>query len=208
MDLKQRTITMVKCVNCDGYGVRYGVDGGNPTHCMTCGRLAKLKGLRKKGCCISDNCYNDARFRQLEPGSPLIYCTQCANHSDNADKDLTNGNSSCPHVLDNGKICGQVGSRKIVENGKTYRYCAQHGALKGLVDTIHAKCTICKNTEPTFILDSNTKSTKPTHCKPCAKNSKEPYHDVRHKLCEECIRLELNYDLIVFDYVLMHERVH
>lgn len=186
--------TRVQCFDIAAFGPK---DTKDRTYCSVC-----YKQLIATKTILGDNYRQNNKLCVIlactEEKKPMygIRGTKTATHCTTCAKEFGMVNLSaklCELQNDNNEFICDKQAKKKVENKN---YCAPHAEIVAQINEAEIvstgpKCIVCNNKEPTFILDSNTESTKPTHCKACAEASGESYHDVRHKSCEECVRLEL-----------------
>lgn len=135
--------------------------------------------------CGTPDCKGPSNYRVRGTTS----CTHCAVCAKLFDPPLVaDGVKYCEHVMEDKKLCPKQ-SKFVVNNTN---YCKEHSVQADQDGTktvsTKSKCIVCNKVEPTFGLNS-AESTKPTHCKKCAGDLGK---DIRHKQCEECIRLKID----------------
>lgn len=135
--------------------------------------------------CATLTCNNTNPKYGIRGISPPSHCSECSKGTE-----MVNVSSKLCEIQEENKfICNSQATKNKVGDKS---YCALHAKIISELNgteiiSTSSKCIVCKNVEPTFILDSNDTSMKPTHCKKCAEATKEPYHDVKHnKFCEVC----------------------
>lgn len=161
-------------------------------YCEKCkNQLVKANVIKKEDYlpmskhCATLNCDKTKPKYGIRGITPPTHCSTCAKGTEMVNITV----QLCEIQEDDKFVCNSQANKKKIGDKS---YCSTHATMiseqngTNIIST-SPKCIVCKNIEPTFILDSNITSKKPTHCKKCAENTKEPYHDIKHNtFCEVC----------------------
>lgn len=184
-------------LSCDKPATHGRVGTKDREYCKECMnqliRFQKLVGeyVKTNTKCIDQACTIDDP-KQVVYGFRGQSPTHCKAHSE-SNIQLINlkAGKSCSMLDSDSNYCCKMQGTKLV--GTKY-YCTKHATTMSdqvNLDVVSTKsmCVVdgC-DSQAGYALDSNTESTKATHCKKCADGTKEPYHYTRtRKNCKTCM---------------------